>query len=82
MSKTKTLLKSRHLFLDEFKKDLENCKKVKGCNELSVSSVKIKDTKNPKLKSSWKETQIEIMDNGVRTCKEKVLSGKIFISII
>ena len=82
MSKTKTLLKLRHLFLGEFKKDLESCKKMKGCNELSVSSVKIKNTKNPRLKSSCNETQIEVMDNGVRTCREKVISGKIFISII
>ena len=51
---------------------------MKSCNELSVSSVKIEYTMNPRLTSSCNESQIKIMEKGVGICKEKVIIGKIF----
>ena len=48
---------------------------------MSISSVNIQDAIKPKLSKSknCNESQIEVKENGVSTCKEKATSGNVEI---
>ena len=81
MTPSNILLNTQISFPDDFKKSSEKCKLDKACNKLSISSVNIQDAIKPKLSKSknCNESQIEVKENGVSTCKEKATSGNVEI---